>query len=104
MSTNFFTNNQGNTLLEKFKGIFQNHPDIECFDALVGYFKSSGYFAIRPFLNDVPKIRVFVGIEVDKLLTHFNSRRLMFQGDALQMIKKFLDDAKKDIQNTMCRQ
>jgi hypothetical protein len=103
VSTNFFTNNDGNTLLEKFKDVFQNHPDIECFDALVGYFKASGYFALRPYLNDVPKIRVLVGIEVDKLLAHFNSRGLMFQGDATQTIKEFLDDIKKDIQNSAYR-
>jgi hypothetical protein len=65
MSTNFFTNKHSNTLLEKFRGIFENHTDIECFDALVGYFKASGYFALRPFLNDVPQIRILVGIEID---------------------------------------
>lgn len=103
MNSNFFTNSQGNTLLEKFKGIFVNHTDIECFDALVGYFKASGYFALRPHLGDVPKIRVLVGIEVDKLLAHFNSRGLMFQGDATQTVKEFLDDVKKDIQHSAYR-
>jgi len=28
MSTNFFTNNGENTLIQKFKGIFENHHDI----------------------------------------------------------------------------
>ena len=100
MSTNFFTNSNGNTLLEKFKGIFQNHTDIECFDALVGYFKASGYFALRPYLNDVPLIRILVGIEVDKLLAHFHAKGLMFQGDATQTIKEYLTAVKKDIQES----
>lgn len=103
MSTNFFTNREGNTLVEKFKGIFQNHTDIECFDALVGYFKASGYFAIRPYLNDVPKTRILVGIEVDKLLAHYHSKGLLFQGDATQTIKEFLNDVKDDIQNSEYR-
>jgi len=103
MSTNFFTNNDGNTLLEKFKGIFENHTNIECFDALVGYFKASGYFALRPYLNDVPQIRILVGIEVDKLLAHFHAKGLMFQGDATQTIKEFLADIKKDIQESEYR-
>ena len=84
MSTNFFTNNGQNTLLQKFKGIFENHTDIECFDALVGYFRTSGYFAIRPYLNYVPKIRILVGIDVDKLIAKYNSRGLLFQGMLLK--------------------
>jgi superfamily II DNA/RNA helicase len=103
MSTNFFTNNDGNTVLEKFKGIFQNHSDIEYFEALVGYFKASGYFALRPYLNDVPQIRILVGIEVDKLLAHFHAKGLMFQGDATQTIKEFLAAIKLDIQESVYR-
>lgn len=100
MSTNFFTNSEGNTLLEKFKGIFENHTNIECFDALVGYFRASGYFALRPYLTDVPKIRILVGIEFDKLLLHFHSKGLLFQGDATQTIKEFLDAVREDIQES----
>lgn len=65
MSTRFFTNHGERTLLEKFKGVFQNNPDIEWFDALVGYLRSSGYFALRPYLKRVPHIRILVGINVD---------------------------------------
>jgi len=45
MSTKFFNNSVDNTLLNKFKGIIENTKDIDNFDALAGYFKSSGYFA-----------------------------------------------------------
>ena len=48
MSTKFFTNSGDNTLLNKFAGIFEHNADIERFDALIGYLRSSGYFAIRP--------------------------------------------------------
>ena len=48
--TRFFTNREENTLFNKFKGIFENNPDLEWFDALIGYFRSSGYFnAPSPF-------------------------------------------------------
>jgi hypothetical protein len=63
MSTKFFTNHEANTLLNKLEGVFEHNKDIEVFDALVGYFRASGYFAIRPFLNRVPKVRVLVGID-----------------------------------------
>ena len=98
MSTRFFTNNNENTLLNKFKGVFESNKDIECFDALVGYFKASGYFRIREFLNDVPKIRILVGIEVDKILAKYQSKGLLFQGDANQTLIEFLNDVKNDIQ------
>ena len=68
MSTKFFTNSEENTLINKFKGVFTYNPNIQYFDALVGYFRASGYFRIRPFLDKVPKIRILVGINVDRLL------------------------------------
>ncbi len=98
MNTNFFTNNGKNTLLQKFKGIFENHPDIEFFDALVGYFRASGYFAIRPYLELVPKIRILVGIDVDKLIAKYHSKGLLFQGDATQTIQEYLKEIQNDIQ------
>ncbi len=98
MSTKFFTNEGQNTLLNKFKGVFENNKDIELFDALVGYFRASGYFKIRPFLEDVPKIRILVGINVDKILSHYHSKRLLFQGDANQTLIEFINELKKDIQ------
>ncbi len=36
MFTRFFTNSGDQTLLRKFRGIFESNPDIEWFDALVG--------------------------------------------------------------------
>jgi hypothetical protein len=65
MSSRFFTNHGEQTLLKKFQGIFDNNPDIEWFDALVGFSRASGYFAIRPHLEKVPHIRILVGINVD---------------------------------------
>jgi len=68
MSTKFFTNNEENTLIKKFEGVFTQNANIHYIDALVGYFRASGYFQIRPFLNKVPHIRILVGINIDTLL------------------------------------
>ncbi len=68
MSTKFFTNSEENTLINKFEGVFTYNPNIQYFDALVGYFRASGYFRIRPFLEKVPQIRILVGINIDKML------------------------------------
>jgi len=99
MSTRFFTNDGDNTLINKFQGVFENNRDIQSFDALVGYFRASGYFRLRPFLNDVPKIRILVGIDVDKIIAKYQAKGLLFQGDANQTLTEFLNDAKNDIQS-----
>ena len=47
MSTKFFTNNTGNTLFDKFKGIAADMLNFDRFLAVVGFFRSSGYFKLR---------------------------------------------------------
>jgi|SRR5690606_18883861 len=79
MSSKFFTNqNKETSLLIKFEGVFTHIPNIRYFDALVGYFRASGYFKIRPFLNDLPKIRILVGIVVDLLTKRYHDRGQYF--------------------------
>lgn len=78
----FFTNqDKSSSLLEKFKGIFEANPDIERFDALIGYLRASGWFVIQPWLARVEKVRVLVGINVDALLAEHNRKGLLFAGD-----------------------
>lgn len=97
MATRFFTNDGENTLLNKFKGVFQDNSDIEFFDALVGYFRASGYFAIRPYLEKVPNIRVLVGIETDHILARYNEDGLLFKGDDEATVKEAMINFRKDI-------
>ena len=75
MSTRFFTNLDEHTLFKKFQGVFESNTDIERFDALVGYLRSSGYFALRPYLEKVPYIRILVGINVDSIMADFRGHR-----------------------------
>lgn len=100
MSTKFFTNEGANTLLQKFKGIFESSKDIEFFDALIGYFKASGYFRIRQFLNDVPNTRILVGINVDRIMEKYHLKGLLFQGDANQTMIEFQNETIADIQQS----
>jgi hypothetical protein len=100
MSTKFFTNEGNNTLIQKFKGIFESNKDIEFFDALIGYFRASGYFRLRQFLNDVPNIRILVGIEVDKIIDKYHAKGLLFQGDANQTMIEFQNEIIADIQQS----
>ncbi len=57
----FFTNHENNTLFEKFKGIIDGMQNLSSFHAVVGYFRSSGYFKIRKELSkleNTPKIQI----------------------------------------------
>ena len=59
----FFTNEEGNTLADRFNKVAK---DSEFFDALVGYFYSSGFHAIYPSLENTSKIRILIGIATSK--------------------------------------
>lgn len=60
MSSRFFTNQSGNSLLKKFEGVFKNIESIRHFDALVGYFRASGYYKVRLFLDKIhAKVYIF---------------------------------------------
>lgn len=65
MSTKFFNNTPDNSLFEKFKGIAHNMLDFHTFQAVVGYFRSSGYFKLREEFEQVKKIQILVGINID---------------------------------------
>ena len=98
MSTKFFTNNNENTLIKKFEGVFTYNPNIQYFDALVGYFRASGYFRIRPFLDKVPKIRILVGINVDKMLADAQRSGLEFFKNQDKAKEDFIKEIQKDIE------
>ncbi len=100
MSTKFFTNNEENTLFNKLKGVFKHNKSINNFDVLVGYFRSSGYFKLRPLLEDIANIRILVGIDVDKITKEMHADGLsLFKGDPEKTIKnwqgKFIGDVHK---------
>ena len=91
-STRFFTNHGDQTLLNKFQGVFESNIDIEWFDALVGFLRASGYFAIRPFLNNVPHIRILVGINVDAIMADYHRRSLLFLADPTKALDEFKNE------------
>ncbi len=98
MSTRFFTNHGEQTLFKKFQGVFESNADIERFDALVGYLRSSGYFALRQYLERVPHIRILVGINVDAIMADYHRRGLLFLADPTKALEEFRDWLREDIQ------
>lgn len=59
----FFTNEPGASLLDRFKSLLRH---IKLFDVLVGYFRTSGFFKLYDALEPVDKIRILVGLKVDR--------------------------------------
>jgi hypothetical protein len=61
MSTKFFTNKDGKSLIGKFEGVFKN-THVHYFDALVGFFRASGYFGVRPLLKMCRKLEFWLAL------------------------------------------
>jgi len=59
----FITNEKGNTLLDRFNALVK---DTTLFDCLVGYFYSSGFYALEEALENTEKIRILIGISTNK--------------------------------------
>ncbi len=59
----FITNENGNTLLDRFNALVK---DTTLFDCLVGYFYSSGFYALDKALENTEKIRILIGISTNK--------------------------------------
>lgn len=97
MNTKFFTNEEQNTLLKKIEGIFK-HKNIYFLDALVGYFRASGYFQIREFIESAQEIRILVGINIDSLIYEANQQGILYDGDAEKAQEAFFQEIKKNIQ------
>ena len=66
MSTNdltFITNEQGNTLQDRFSDLIE---DTQFFDALVGYFYTSGFHSMYKSLEHTDAIRILIGISTNR--------------------------------------
>jgi HKD family nuclease len=59
----FFTNEPGSTLLDRFKRSLSN---VQYFDVLVGYFRTSGFYQLYDALETVDQVRILVGLTVDQ--------------------------------------
>lgn len=61
--TRFFTNTENCSLLKRFTSTL---TEAQFFDVIVGYFRASGFHLICNSLKNVEKIRILVGLNVDK--------------------------------------
>ena len=109
-NSHIFTNRGGNTLMKEFEGVLQHNPQIRNLDAVVGFLRASGYFSLRPFLDSINKVRVLIGIDVDKYIAEAARQGKLFFGaeddvknDCLRLIRKDIEKSnyKKEIEEGM---
>lgn len=101
MAKKFFTNREGNTLMKQFQGLLENNPNIKNLDSVVGFLRASGYFTLRPFLNSINKVRMLIGIDVDKYIVKANNQCQLFFGAEEEVKQDYLIQLRKDIENSV---
>ena len=62
----FFTNEPERSLYDRFNKILESNTQF--YDMIVGYFRTSGFYLMYPAMENVDKIRILVGLNVDKKL------------------------------------
>ncbi len=100
LSSHFFTNRDGNTLMKEFEGILVNNPQVKNLDAVVGFLRASGYFSLRPFLDGINKVRILIGIDVDKYIARANQKGELFFGAEEEVKEETLNLIKQDIEQS----
>ena len=99
MHSHIFTNKNGNTLMCEFEGVLSNNPTIKNLDAVVGFLRASGYFTLRPFLDNINKARVLVGINVDKYIAEATRQGKIFFGAEEEVKEDSLRQIRQDIEH-----
>jgi len=100
ISSHIFTNRDGNTLMKEFEGILQNNPQVKNLDAVVGFLRASGYFTLRPFLDNINKVRILIGIDVDKYIARAHQKGELFFGAEEEVKEECLKKLKEDIEQS----
>ena len=96
MSTKFF-NNIESTLMDKFHGIASAMANFDIFHAVVGYFRSSGYFKLRQELEATQEIKILVGINIDNLFRQSQAAGKLFFGDKEVSLEQYCEDFLRDV-------
>lgn len=97
----FFTNEEGQSLLSRFKATLK---DTQLFDVLVGYFRTSGFYQLYESLEPVEKIRILVGLNVDREtydIMQYHEQLGMLDFESHQRTKKqFQQNLKTEIETS----
>ena len=97
----FITNEKNQNLLERFKVLIK---DTKLFDVLVGYFYTSGFYAIYKSLESTQKIRILIGISTNKetadLIQQAKEEQYKFQFSHSETKKHFSNMLVNEMENS----
>jgi helicase, SNF2/RAD54 family len=89
--------------MKEFEGVLSHNPQIRNLDAVVGFLRASGYFSLRPFLDSINKVRVLIGIDVDKYIAEAARQGKLFFGAEDDVKQDYLRQIRKDIESSYYR-
>lgn len=98
----FFTNKDGQTLLDRFNKILKNST--QYFDILVGYFRTSGFYNLYESMEDIEKIRILVGINADvktiELIDKAKNEQIKLNFSTKEIRDDFTDEIRKEFEES----
>ncbi len=98
----FFTNEPERDLYSRFSTILKSNTQF--FDILVGYFRTSGFFKMYEAMEGVEKIRILVGLNVDrytvKIIDRANSEVSYVSPTMKQAKEEFGTSIEKEFEKT----
>lgn len=86
--------------MNEFEGLLEHNRSIKCLDSVVGFLRASGYFTLRPFLDSIDKVRILIGIDVDKYITNAHNKGQVFFGAEEEVKQDYLSQLRKDIESS----
>lgn len=86
--------------MKEFEGLLEHNPSIRCLDSVVGFLRASGYFTLRPFLDNINKVRILIGIDVDKYIANAHNKGQLFFGAEEEVKQDYLTQLRKDIESS----
>ncbi len=99
MSTKFFNNQDNNTLFAKFQGIAEGMAgNFHTFQAVAGFFRSSGWFKLREQFSQTKTIQILVGIDLDDVFRHHDKGLLFFSASSEEARRQYTSAFVEDIQ------
>jgi len=95
----FITNEAGRSLLDRFKVLTK---DTRFFDVLVGYFYTSGFYALSESLEKTEKIRILIGIGTGSDTVHLinQSRQQIFQFSHAEAKEEFSNQVASEMEGS----
>lgn len=98
----FFTNEPERNLYERFNKILKSNTQF--FDALVGYFRTSGFYLLYPAMEDIERVRILVGLNVDQktvqIIQQAEEEKMSYQMSHKEIRDEFTENINDEMINS----